>query len=234
MGIVIKLLLVLTLFFATVTFWYGCLEERLTGDVRGDSMENKKNKNEDVVSIYSGKNNVVHGDNSKEQTDNDYLIIVGRNIFEAGLDGKPVVGKPEEDIEETGLNLILHGTITGSKQDSRAIIVDGKTRRQDLYNIGDEIQGGLITAIERGHIVLEVNNKREVLLLKERQGGQTGSLSRPVRTFAETPASAKRMGAARVNNRDISTAVPVAVPQRRISFRSEPVEKELLGEELRD
>ncbi len=244
MRFVIKLLLVLVFLFSAVAFLYGCSEDRLEDDT--NVISRQESEGDALGASPPDHSPAVVRDESIDQDGNDYKIIVMRNIFAAGLDGKPVVGEPEEEIEETGLNLILQGTITGSKQDSGAIIVDEKNRRQDLYSIGDEIQGALITAIERGEVVLEVDGKKEVLLIKERTVSPVRTSSKPALRTPATSFTARPpttgLPVARVNNQDDSVAVPVAVPQRRISFRQkgaepvepvEPVEQGMFDEELR-
>jgi len=100
----------------------------------------------------------------------DYSIILRRNIFGAGMEGEtPATPEKEERLAETKLRLALQGTVTGSKQDARAIIFDETTRRQGIYHIGDRVQGALITAIQRGKVIIRVRGRNEVLHLKKRK-----------------------------------------------------------------
>jgi len=102
----------------------------------------------------------------------DFSMIVERNIF--GATGKaeppPVVEEqvePIENLQETTLQLSLLGTIAGDSQNARAIILDQRKRSQDIYRIGDSIQGAEIRQIFRGKIVLRHNEKDEILTMVE-------------------------------------------------------------------
>lgn len=104
----------------------------------------------------------------------DYNIIVERNIFQAVLKDaekeKEVV--VEEVLAPTQLKLALMGTVSGnSDRNSRAIISDEQKKQQDIYQVGDTIQGAFIKSIERGKVILQVNGRDEVLELQERKGG---------------------------------------------------------------
>jgi len=113
---------------------------------------------------------------AKKQPDNisskkqDYKIIVTRNIFQTVPDAKDsTILKKAEPPSPTSLNLSLVGTIVGEKKDSRAIILNPVTKKQELFMEGDQIQGALIKKIERGNVVLQVNRQEETLLLEERK-----------------------------------------------------------------
>ncbi len=113
---------------------------------------------------------------SSGKTSSDFQVIITRNIFQAQV--RPGEKSREEEKREdkkalakTSLKLILLGTISGSKEDARAIIVDGKEKRQDIYQIGDAVQGAFIKSIGRGRVVLEVNGRNEELLIKEPESG---------------------------------------------------------------
>ncbi len=103
----------------------------------------------------------------------DYGIILERNIFGAALEEADVVEEaaPVEELQPTKLKLALMGTVSGDQKGSRAIISDETTRKQDIYAIGDTIQGALIKSIGRRRVVLNVNGRDEVLDIKEREGG---------------------------------------------------------------
>ncbi len=144
----------------------------------------------------------------------DYQVIVRRNIFQAQLDAKEVEKEEKpEDLAETSLKLALVGTVTGSDRDARAIIVDEKKKRQDIYQIGDVVQGALIKKVERGRVVLEVNGRDEVLLIKERKGGAGGEAGISSRT-PPAPWAAPTTPETR-------KSVPKVKPHRRITFRTE-------------
>ncbi len=143
----------------------------------------------------------------------DYKIIISRNIFQAALEaGEPgSLVAADDDLDETSLQLVLLGTVTGNKDDARAIIIDEKGKRQDLFRIGDSLQGATITRISRGKVVLEVNGRSEVLNIRDRKGG--GS----VRSVTSTQSNLEQPVVRR--------PIPAATPRRRISLR-EPLKRQ--------
>jgi type II secretion system protein C len=63
----------------------------------------------------------------------------------------------------TQLQLKLLGTIPGDKSIALADIQDTQSKMENLYHLGDTIQGAHIEEIARGRVILLVNGKREVL-----------------------------------------------------------------------
>jgi type II secretory pathway component PulC len=172
--ILVKLFLIFILLYAGVTIVYGRLEEKLQQD--------------------SVAGRTIQAPPPEEKTEilrkpDDYTIIVRRNIFQA------VVEKTEEEapvveqapLEPTKLKLSLMGTISGVERDARAIISDDAKRQQDIYQVGDSIQGAMIKEIERGKVVLSVNGKDEVLTLKDREGGGGVYQPSPTDFYQEPP-----------------------------------------------
>jgi len=153
-----KLLVLFILVYAGVSIWYGRLEERLQ--------------------MVPAARQAVVAPQPEEKTEilrkpDDYTIIVERNIFQAVVvktekdDTEPV----QEELQPTQLKLSLMGTVFGKERDARAIISDDLKRQQDIYQVGDSVQGAMIKEINRGKVVLVVNGKSEVLTLKDREGG---------------------------------------------------------------
>jgi len=99
-----------------------------------------------------------------------YTKIVERNIFGATekVEAVPVeeVG-PIETLEETSLQLSLHGTIAGDSASARAIILDQRKRSQDIYRVGDSVQEAQIRQILRGKVILRHGEKDEILTMVE-------------------------------------------------------------------
>jgi type II secretory pathway component PulC len=229
--VLIKLSLLFILVYVGVTLGYGQLEKRLL-------VSSVVLPEEAVTSATTDEATPVLQKNS------NYQIIVGRNIFEAVPEQKKVQPRKKEPVkvvekepEETRLKLVLYGTVSGSEHDSRAIIVDQKEKRQDLYQVGDAVQGALIVSIERGKVVLELNGKKQLLLLKDREGGGPGgggSFPSANRSFSQ-PGKSKStfvMKSSRTAFSKKSTkSPPTAVPHRRISFRQHNDEEQDLGEE---
>ncbi len=118
----------------------------------------------------------VTGDTAKPLIPHAYDMIVQRNIFgatEEKAESLPaderIVNEEEviENLEETTLQLSLLGTIAGDAVNARAIILDEKERKQDIYRIGDSVQGAEIRQIFRGRVVLRQGDKDEILTMAE-------------------------------------------------------------------
>ncbi|MDW7773123.1 MAG: type II secretion system protein N [Desulfobulbaceae bacterium] len=158
-GVAVRLALIFILAFTGVKIWYNRLEESMLTSVPVEQVAEVQPVEEKME--------------IRRQAD-DYGIITERNIFGAALE-EIVEEVPEpppvEEMQPTKLKLSLMGTVSGNERDSRAIIADEVNRKQDIYAVGDTVQGALITAIERQRVVLQVNGRNEVLNLKERKGG---------------------------------------------------------------
>jgi type II secretory pathway component PulC len=212
--VLIKLLVILLLVYAGVYAGYGQLEKKYL--VIPETAQQQK----------AAPGNPVEKISQTLQKTTNYQIIVARNIFEAVLDKnvKPVKKAPvvvEKAAEPTTLKLILQGTVVGNDQDARAIIIDQKNKKQDIYQIGDAVAGALVTAIERGKVVLEVNGKKQFLQIKDRQGGGPGAPRASPFVMKSTRTAYSRKAA---------TPVKPVIPHRRISFKQKVNKDEANGE----
>ena len=101
----------------------------------------------------------------------DYRIILQRNLF--GSSAKNSATKTVEAIPETTaknleeLGIVLMGTVSGSDNNNRAIILTSQTRDQALYSKGEVVEGALIKDIQRGKLVLSIDGQDEVLDMSE-------------------------------------------------------------------
>lgn len=96
----------------------------------------------------------------------DLKIIVKRQLFGAPASEQPVVKEPvkdEENIAASTLDVVLMGTVKSDNDGNRAIILDKATRKQQIYGVGDAIEGALIEKILRGKVILVANGKNEIL-----------------------------------------------------------------------
>ncbi len=108
---------------------------------------------------------------SKVERHQDYSVIVERNLFQSYM----VAEEPEtaaemnplEGLETSTLDLVLMGTITGPEGRSRAIILDKKKNKQDIYYQGDVIEGAEVKEILRGKIILNYQERDQVLDMSE-------------------------------------------------------------------
>ena len=97
----------------------------------------------------------------------DIQIILKRQLFgvpaslETAVEKPPPV--PEVDIEASTRDVVLMGTIGGDEAGNKAIILDKTSRKQQLYEVGDAIEGALIDKILRGKVILVADGKSEIL-----------------------------------------------------------------------
>ena len=96
-------------------------------------------------------------------------IIVERNIF--GSSGwSSAKHNPEQETKENSISVLkaqlrLLATVAGDEEVACAVIENVKTKIQDLYRIGDIIEGTRIERIDRNKIVLINAGQREILNL---------------------------------------------------------------------
>ena len=126
---------------------------------------------------------------AKSLTKPEFAMIVERNIFGATEKAEPPpveeTVEPIETLEETTLQLSLLGTIAGDDESARAIILDQRKRNQDIYRVGDSVQGAEIRKILRGKVILRHEDKDEILTMvegddKPRPSARAGSRNRPI------------------------------------------------------
>ena len=108
---------------------------------------------------------------AKPEATAEYDMIVERNIFGATEKAEPLPLEEREELietlEETTLQLTLLGTAAGDSASARAFILDQKDRSQDIYRVGDTVQGAEIRQILRGKVVLRRGEKDEILTMAE-------------------------------------------------------------------
>jgi len=109
-----------------------------------------------------------------------------QKIYERGLFGVPEKPDKNEKIEEietlepTSLKLALLGTVEGDEKTGWAVIMDTTKRKQDIYRVGDSVQGAEIKKIVRNKVVLRVGDRDEILTIEEgSKQADTTDFSRP-------------------------------------------------------
>ena len=97
-----------------------------------------------------------------------YSAIARRNLFntQAGVE-IPTKAINVDELKETDLKLKLWGTVTGRGGQAYAVIEDTKTRKQNLYRTGDAIQNAIVKLILRQKVVLNVDDRDEILGMEE-------------------------------------------------------------------
>jgi type II secretory pathway component PulC len=211
--VLFKLILITLLVSAGVYFWYGRMEKQL----RQGTAASEKSRAGVAPITAANQDAAVAPPREADPGTVDFQVIIKRNIFESTLEAvKPVKTEVVEEVAPTKLNLTLLGTVTGNDQDARAIIIDNKEKRQDIFQIGDAVQGAFIESIDRGKITLDVNGRIEALLIKDREGGGPGPPNVPPSSNRQVKSSNPRQSVQRKS--------PRVRPSRRISFRQDPEE----------
>ena len=129
----------------------------------------------------------------------DYKAITERNIFNSGTE--KIAPKAQtvdiEQLKQTDLKLKLWGTVTGQKGRAYAVIEDTKTRKQNLYHAGDTIQNAVVKLILREKVVLNVDDRDEILAMEEisNRRGSAGTAQKRVR--ASSGAGGKKLPVSR-------------------------------------
>jgi general secretion pathway protein C len=140
-----------------------------------------------------------------------YRAITNRNLFNTGSGIEaPAQAINVDDLKKTDLNLKLWGTVTGQDRRAYAVIEDTKTRKQNLYRIGDSIQDATVKLILRQKVVLSVKDRDEVLAMEEIGAAKKGSQSPRV---AQKSAQPPKM--------------PVSSYPRQLTLKSDQIESAL-------
>ena len=141
-----------------------------------------------------------------------YGAITKRNLFNTRPDAAAAPAKAIniDNLKETELKLKLWGTVTGEGRRAYAVIEDTKTRRQNLYRVGDSVQEATLKLILRQKVVLSVNDRDEVLGMEE-------------------AGTAKRSGAGpRVARKEPATPrLPVSPNPRQLTLKGDQIENAL-------
>jgi general secretion pathway protein C len=127
-----------------------------------------------------------------------YNVISGRNLF--GTKGKEVTEREInlENLEETELNLALHGTVVRGGDLDYAVIEEKDKRKQGLFRVGDEVAGAEISRIMRGKVVLSVEGRDEILIMEEAGAKGAGR---------ETTVATATKSSVNVNKEEIDSAL---------------------------
>ena len=101
-----------------------------------------------------------------------YSIISKRNLFgstdRAGKEAQIDV----DELEQTKLELALLGTVAGNGELDFAVIEETDKKKQGLFRIGDTIAGATVVKIMRRMVILRVEDRDEVLKMKEDETGK--------------------------------------------------------------
>ncbi len=116
----------------------------------------------------------------------EYLATSQKNPF--GVPEKGQAGGEEKKAPEpTTLKLTLLGTIVGDQKGLGAVILDQVSKKQELYKVGDKVQGAVIASVERGKVLLKLGEKEQVLLFEEPSKASPPQASPPKQSQPQAP-----------------------------------------------
>ncbi len=170
---ILPFFIVTLLSIGAVELFYGVVEHYLLPADR----ENVQTGTEQEIAVQSTE---------KLEKHTNYEVILQRNLFQSYAPEEeeppaPVAENPLEGLEATSLDLVLMGTISGSDNSGRAIILNKKNNEQDIYYRGDVVEDAEIKEILRGKVILNYQGKDEVLDMSE------AASIRPPAAAAPTP-----------------------------------------------
>jgi type II secretory pathway component PulC len=239
-----KLIILFLLVYVGVHLGYARLEKELlrgtccASGPSSDSAGSGKQERGESTSKSMPSTALKNNESNAVGTRQDFQVIVRRNIFQTVF--TPEIAQPVEEVKleavPTTLNLTLLGTVLGSDQTSRAIIIDNSKKEQNLFQIGDAVQGAFIESVERGKVTLDVNGSIEILLMKKREGGGPGPPKLPRRITRPVP----KIPTDDIENIETDDEEnkakrirrpPVVRPHRRVNFRRNPARAESEGGE---
>ncbi len=152
-----------------------------------------------------------------------YSPVIERNIFSPADRGQKLLPLEERKVQipasaipeagqgsPTGMYM-LAGTITGPEGFSWAILQEKRTRKQQIFRIHGNIDGGKIVSVARDQIQIEKDGRRETLTLieEEAQPRPPGKPLPPVPPPRAGREEVKKLSANRflVNREDVTAAV---------------------------
>jgi type II secretory pathway component PulC len=100
----------------------------------------------------------------------DYEVIIRRDIFKTKKVPQKADVEQEKPIKITDLNLKLMGTVVGKDRDCFAIIMDGSTKKPQIYHLNDFIQGTRIVGILSDRVILDMEGEEECLMFTDEPG----------------------------------------------------------------
>lgn len=124
------------------------------------------------------------GPDEQREREYDYQIILTRNLF-GPLPEKEDNGENYGvSLNVTDLGIVLMGTVQGRESSNRAIILDKASHSQDLYGVGDVIQGAKIQDIQRGKVIIALDGRFEMLDMSEAAKMRKSSRARKLKSRA--------------------------------------------------
>ncbi len=179
------------------------------------------------------------GSVSKQQEQqNNFRQLTSASIF--GVSQNSVLSK-QAKVPETKLNLTLKGVLAAKPMNlASAIIAQGKSGKEEIYAVGDKMQGGVVVKeIHPEHVVLERSGRREILKLQRISGVGIKSVNKTGYNLRSNNKAARALTTIRKDILKNPTsfgeyALPVVVKEKgkQIGYRLQPQKKGKLLSEL--
>ncbi len=126
---------------------------------------------------------------SVQEDRTDAQIVATRNLFATADVAGPASGggsASTENLAQTGLQLELLGTVSGSGAFSCAVIYEPGQKKSRIFRVGEQVGGATIAKILRRSVVLRISGREEILNMKAPSPGRNDiAPARP--TAAESP-----------------------------------------------
>jgi len=175
-SIIVSFILVTCLAAGSVEFFCRTLGQALVADKPANATTSGKA----TVKTLGKPPATKVGKTQKVKQIENYSIITKRSLF-GKIEQKEIKKEtaPAAPLKATTLDLVLLGTISGDENIQRAIIQQKRKKTQDIYYKGDAVGSAIIKEIKRGKIILTVNGKDEILLMKEPKSSQVPDKVKP-------------------------------------------------------
>ena len=198
---------------------------------------------DETTDIIRAPGNIIVGNSAKRQQQQHFSQLTAASLFGTSA-GKPVVQQTKK-APETKLNLTLKGVLaTDPMELASAIIAKGKSGKEDIYGIGDKMQGGVtIKEIHPDYVILDRRGQLETLKL-QKQSGLQGNFRNHSRTTvpirrnsANSPAEALQEIRSQILKSPTSFgdyALPVVVREngKQVGYRLQPQSQGKLLQDL--
>lgn len=96
-------------------------------------------------------------------------LIVKRQLFGSPPQPKSIAkeNKKLPVLTAADLKVVLMGTIGVDTDDGKAIIMDKRNNKQQLYKKGDKVQGAEVKQVLRGKVILSIGGQDKILQMNE-------------------------------------------------------------------
>lgn len=161
----------------------------------------------------------------------DFRKLSSAHLF--GIAGKTSTQPDTQKAPETKLNLVLRGVLAaGTTQMASAIIAQGAKGKEEIYSIGDKIQGNItLREIHPEYVIIERQGQLETLRMEKSKGDDLISISNTIQPSTAQMSGASSQQLKNIRNNLIQNpgsfrkyALPVVVREngKQVGYRLQP------------